>query len=68
MAHTYKKANKYGTLKYAIFFDQSLTIGKAFLAFVAALLFFLFGTGFWVWITVFFVAGLCSLLYYVDSK
>ncbi|MDO9399462.1 MAG: MFS transporter [bacterium] len=68
MAHTYKKANEYGTLKYAIFFEQSLIIGKIFIALIVGLLFFIFGTGFWVWIAAFFIAGLCSLLYYVDSK
>lgn len=68
MSHAYKNANKYGTLKYIIFFEQSLTIGKIFIALIALLLFFIWGTGFWVWVAVFFVAGLCSLLYYIDSK
>ncbi|MEK9130146.1 MAG: MFS transporter [Patescibacteria group bacterium] len=68
IAHTYKMAKKYGTLKYMIFFEQSLIIGKIFIAFIAFLLFFIFGTGFWVWFSVFFIAGLCSLLYYVNSK
>ncbi|MFH1837896.1 MAG: hypothetical protein ABH808_00115 [Candidatus Kuenenbacteria bacterium] len=68
IAHTYKIANKYGTLKYAIFFEQSLTIGKISIAFIALLLFSIFGAGFWIWTIIFFIAGLYSLLYYVDSK
>jgi len=68
ISHTYKTANQYGTLKYAIFFEQSLTIGKISIAFIAFLLFSIFGTGFWIWSIIFFIAGLYSLLYYVDSK
>ncbi|PKL72722.1 hypothetical protein CVV26_00450 [Candidatus Kuenenbacteria bacterium HGW-Kuenenbacteria-1] len=68
MAHTYKKANKYGTLKYSIFFEQALIIGKTFITFIVFLLFFIWGAGFWVWVVCFFIAGLCSLLYYIDSK
>ncbi len=67
-AHTYRVANKCGTLKYAVFFEQSLTIGKMFIGLVAALLFFIFGVEFWTWVIVFFITGLFSLLYYVDSK
>lgn len=68
MAHTYKKATKYGTLKYAVFFEQSLTIGKISISLIAFLLFSIFGAEFWIWTIIFFVAGLYSLLYYVDSK
>ncbi|MBI4652851.1 hypothetical protein HY750_01205 [Candidatus Kuenenbacteria bacterium] len=67
-AHTYKTANQYGTLKYAIFFEQALTIGKTSIALIAFLLFSIFSAGFWIWATIFFIAGLYSLLYYVDSK
>jgi MFS family permease len=67
-AHTYKMANQYGTLKYAIFFEQSLTIGKISIALIAFLLFTFCGVGFWIWTIIFFIAGLYSLLYYVDSK
>jgi MFS family permease len=63
-AHTYKMANQYGTLKYAIFFEQSLTIGKISIALIAFLLFTFCGVGFWIWTIIFLLLAyiLCYIM------
>jgi len=60
ISQTYENAKKMGPLEYAVFFEQSLAIGKFFTALLLFLILQIFAAS---WIIIFIIAGLLTLLY-----
>ena len=64
-AITYKKARRVGVLAYAIFFEESLAIGKL----LAGILAFMIATYFAdPWMAIYILAGLFTLLYLLKRE